>query len=66
METINNREEDQVFCVRQDKNVSKESCRRCDAYLADDIYSLFSRCVEQRDRFEALYKLYKRKSGKTS
>jgi len=57
METMQNQE--QVFCRKQDKNVSKDGCRRCEFYVAEDHYNLFHKCGLEEQRFEALYRIYK-------
>ena len=57
METLNNNA-DQVFCHKQGKDVSRDSCRRCESYNAADIYDLFNRCRLEEERFTALFKVY--------
>jgi hypothetical protein len=51
---------DQIYCHKQAKNVSRESCRRCESYNPADYFDLFNRCSLEEQRFEALYRVYKR------
>jgi len=52
-------QEDQVFCQKEDKAVPKSTCRRCPEYLPNDYYNLFHKCAIRKRRFESLYKVYK-------
>ena len=49
-----------VSCIKQGKDVSPESCKRCEFFMQDDWYNLFHRCTLE-EPVEALYKLYKKK-----
>jgi hypothetical protein len=51
-------QEQQNYCRRQAKTVSLETCRRCQEWLPLDYDSIFNRCRIEKNRFEALYKLY--------
>lgn len=61
MELNQNTEIEKVLCRREARPVPRQDCRKCHEWLADDVYGLFNRCRVEKERFEALYKLYKRK-----
>ena len=55
-----------TYCRKQDKSVAKDSCRRCDEFLATDFDNLFNKCNIEFERFEVLYKIFKRRNKKES
>lgn len=56
----------QVYCHKQARDVSRESCKRCESYNPLDHFDLFNRCTLEEQRFEALYRLYKRNRSRAS
>ena len=63
---LTNTTENQVYCYKQAKNVSRESCKRCESYNPSDYFDLFHRCSIEEQRFEALYRLHKRNKSAAS
>ena len=51
--------EDQLFCEKQEKSITKTACSKCEHHLEWDTYSIFNKCWLRLKYTKAIEKLYK-------